>query len=78
MRTSVILVSLQGMSHGEVAIIQKVSEGTIAWRMHEARRRLHDAMVPEKVRRAPGELSAELKRVLTEYGLPLVPGKARA
>ena len=78
MRTSVILVSLQGMSHGEVAIIQKVSEGTIAWRMHEARRRLHEAMVPEKVRRAPGELSAELKRVLTEYGLPLVPGKARA
>jgi len=78
MRTSVILVSLQGMSHGEVAIIQKVSEGTIAWRMHEARRRLHDAMVPEKVRRSSGELSAELKRVLTEYGLPLVPGKARA
>jgi RNA polymerase sigma-70 factor (ECF subfamily) len=78
MRTSVILVSLQGMSHGEVAIIQKVSEGTIAWRMHEARRRLHEAMVPEKVRRSPGELSAELKRVLTEYGLPLVPGKARA
>src|SRR4051812_38895472 len=78
MRTSVILVSLQGMSHGEVAIIQKVSEGTIAWRMHEARRRLHEAMVPEKVRRTPGELSAELRRVLTEYGLPLVPGKARA
>ena len=78
MRTSVILVSLQGMSHGEVAIIQKVSEGTIAWRMHEARRRLHDAMVPEKVRRTPGELSVELRRVLTEYGLPLVPGKARA
>jgi RNA polymerase sigma-70 factor (ECF subfamily) len=78
MRTSVILVSLQGMSHGEVAIIQKVSEGTIAWRMHEARRRLHEAMVPEKVRRSPGELSVELKRVLTEYGLPLVPGKARA
>ena len=78
MRTSVILVSLQGMSHGEVAIIQKVSEGTIAWRMHEARRRLHEAMVPEKVRRSPSELSVELKRVLTEYGLPLVPGKARA
>lgn len=78
MRTSVILVSLQGMSHGEAAIIQKVSEGTIAWRMHEARRRLHEAMVPEKVRRTRGELSVELKRVLTEYGLPLVPGKARA
>jgi RNA polymerase sigma-70 factor, ECF subfamily len=78
MRTTVILVSLQGMSHGEVGVIQKVSEGTIAWRMHEARRRLHEAMVPERVTRRRGELSAELSRVLTEYGLPLIPGKARA
>jgi RNA polymerase sigma-70 factor (ECF subfamily) len=78
MRTTVILVSLQGMSHGEASVIQKVSDGTIAWRMHEARRRLHEAMVPEKVRRPHRELSSELSRVLTEYGLPLIPGKARA
>lgn len=76
MRTTVILVSLQGMSHGEAGVIQKVSEGTIAWRMHEARRRLHEAMAPEKITRKRGELSAELSRVLTEYGLPLVTGKA--
>jgi len=68
MRTTVILVSLQGLSHGEVAVVQKVSEGTIAWRMHEARRRLHDAMTPEKLQRKR-ELSAELSRVLTEHGL---------
>src|SRR5204862_4486875 len=37
MRTTVILVCMQGMSHGEVAVVQNVSEGTIAWRMHEAR-----------------------------------------
>lgn len=78
MRTTVILVSLQGMSHGEAGVIQKVSEGTIAWRMHEARRRLHDAMVPERVRRPHRELSSELSRVLTEYGLPLIPVKTRA
>src|SRR3982751_4592508 len=60
MRTTVILVSLQGLSHGEVAVVQKVSEGTIAWRMHEARRRLHEAMAPERVHRKRGELSAEL------------------
>jgi RNA polymerase sigma-70 factor (ECF subfamily) len=79
MRTTVILVSLQGLSHGEVGVIQKVSDGTIAWRMHEARRRLHDAMAPEKLHRKRGELSAELARVLTEYGLPiLTAGKARA
>jgi RNA polymerase sigma-70 factor (ECF subfamily) len=76
MRTTVILVSLQGMSHGEVAVIQKVSDGTIAWRMHEARRRLHDAMVPERVSRKRGELSADFARVLTELGLPILPAKA--
>ena len=77
MRTTVILVSLQGLSHGEVGVIQKVSDGTIAWRMHEARRRLHDAMAPEKLHRKRGELSADLARVLTEYGLPVLSiGKA--
>jgi RNA polymerase sigma-70 factor (ECF subfamily) len=68
MRTTVILVSLQGLSHGEVAVVQKVSEGTIAWRMHEARRRLHEAMMPEKIQRRR-ELSADLARALTEHGL---------
>jgi RNA polymerase sigma-70 factor (ECF subfamily) len=68
MRTTVILVSLQGLSHGEAAVVQKISEGTIAWRMHEARRRLHEAMTPEKIQRKR-ELSAELSRVLTEHGL---------
>jgi RNA polymerase sigma-70 factor (ECF subfamily) len=70
MRTTVILVSLQGMSHGEVAIIQNLSEGTIAWRMHEARRRLHDAMEPER-RQRNRELSDELTRALSEHGLLL-------
>jgi RNA polymerase sigma-70 factor, ECF subfamily len=68
MCTTVILVSLQGLSHGEAAVVQKVSEGTIAWRMHEARRRLHEAMLPEKIPRKR-ELSAELSRMLTEHGL---------
>lgn len=78
MRTTVILVSLQGLSHGEVAVVQKVSEGTIAWRMHEARRRLHEAMAPERLPRKR-ELSAELSRALSEHGLliPALP-KGRA
>jgi DNA-directed RNA polymerase specialized sigma24 family protein len=71
MRTTVILVSLQGMSHGEVAVVQNVSEGTIAWRMHEARRRLNESMAPEKLQRKR-DLSADLARALTEHGL-LVP-----
>ena len=80
MRTTVILVSLQGMAHGEAAVIQKVSEGTIAWRMHEARRRLHEATAPERpdriARRRDG-LSPELSRVLVEHGL-VVPALTKA
>ena len=78
MRTTVILVSLQGLAHGECAVIQDVSEGTIAWRMHEARRRMHEAMAPEKLQRKR-ELSADLARALTEHGLfvPVMP-KGRA
>jgi RNA polymerase sigma-70 factor (ECF subfamily) len=68
MRTTVILVSLQCLSHGEVAVVQKVSEGTIAWRMHEARRRLHEAMIPERLQRRR-ELSSDLARALSEHGL---------
>ncbi len=77
MRTTVILVALQGLSHGEAGVVQKVSEGTIGWRMHEARKRLHEAMEPERLHRKRGQLSAELARVLTEHGLPLLdPAKA--
>jgi RNA polymerase sigma-70 factor, ECF subfamily len=68
MRTTVILVSLQGLSHGEVSVVEKVSEGTIAWRMHEARRRLHEAMNPHRIPRRR-ELSADLARTLSDHGL---------
>ena len=74
MRTSVVLVALQGLSHGEAAVVQKCSEGTIAWRIHEARRRLHETMRPEQIkRRRP--LSAELARLLADAGLPLLATK---
>ena len=74
MRTSVVLVALQGFSHGEAAVVQKVSEGTIAWRMHEARRRLQEAMAPGRVGRKRG-LSTELSRLLSEHGLPVLAPK---
>jgi RNA polymerase sigma-70 factor, ECF subfamily len=71
MRTSVVLVALQGLSHGEAAVVQKCSEGTIAWRIHEARRRLAGAMRPDQVRRRR-PLSAELARLLADSGLPVL------
>ncbi len=76
MRTTVVLVVLQGMAHGEAAVVQKCSEGTIAWRMHEARSRLQTAMNPDSVRkRRP--LSRDLEGLLSELGLPVLsPGRA--
>lgn len=70
MRTTVILVSLQGMSHGEAAVVQKTHEGTIAWRIHEARRRLSAALSPERMQRAR-PLSDDLEELLLEHGLPV-------
>jgi DNA-directed RNA polymerase specialized sigma24 family protein len=57
-------------------VVQKCSEGTIAWRMHEARSRLNASMNPDLVRkRRP--LSTELEGLLSELGLPLLtPGRA--
>jgi RNA polymerase sigma-70 factor (ECF subfamily) len=44
MRTTVVLVALQGLSNAEAAVVQKCSRGTIAWRLHEARARLSAAI----------------------------------
>ena len=74
MRTSVVLVTLQGLSHGEAAVVQDCSEGTVAWRIHEARRRLRKAMTPERRARllpAGSRLSRELTRLLDEWSLPV-------
>jgi RNA polymerase sigma-70 factor (ECF subfamily) len=75
MKITVVLVALQGFSHGEAAVVQKVSDGTIAWRMHEARRRLADAMSPTHVPRKRRGLSAELARLLADAGLPFFAPK---
>ncbi|MEZ4400494.1 MAG: sigma-70 family RNA polymerase sigma factor [Kofleriaceae bacterium] len=71
MRTTVVLVALQGMSHGEAAVVAQVTEGTIAWRMHEARTRLREALGADKVSRRRG-LSGELEGLLRSLGLPVL------
>lgn len=40
LRVTVVLVTLQGLSHGEAAVVLGTREGTVSWRLHEARRRL--------------------------------------
>lgn len=44
LRTTLILVCIDGRSHEEAAEILGAPEGTIAWRVHEARRKLREAL----------------------------------
>ncbi len=44
LRATVVLVCLQGMPHKEAAEVLGCPEGTVAWRIHEARSRLREAL----------------------------------
>lgn len=75
MRATVVLVALQGLSHGEAAVIQKCSPGTIAWRMHVARKALRQALDDHGPRLTlPQRLSRDLVELLQERGVPLAYG----
>jgi RNA polymerase sigma-70 factor (ECF subfamily) len=54
LRSTVILVLIQGLSHQEAALVLGCPEGTVAWRIHEARRRLRDALSPSRPTDAQG------------------------
>jgi RNA polymerase sigma-70 factor (ECF subfamily) len=76
MRTTVVLVVLQGFSHAEASVIQGCSVGTIAWRIHEARRKLRESIAAAEKRsrsraRKPKPVSKELTRALREWLLPV-------
>lgn len=65
---TVVLVALQGLSNLEAAVVQGCSPGTIAWRMHEGRKRLLEATadVPPRKR----AMSERLSRLLEDAGVP--------
>jgi RNA polymerase sigma-70 factor (ECF subfamily) len=44
LRTTLVLVCIDGRSHEEASAILGAPEGTIAWRVHEARRKLKEYM----------------------------------
>lgn len=69
MCATVVLVTLQGLSNAEAAIVQGCSRGTIGWRLHEGRRRLLEATAKTPHRKHV--LSAHLGRLLEDAGLPL-------
>lgn len=44
LRTTIALTLLQGLNYKEAAVVLDTTEGTIAWRVHEARRKMRDVM----------------------------------
>ncbi len=49
--TTVVLTTLQGLSYKEAAVVLETSDGTVAWRVHEARRQLREHM--DRLQREP-------------------------
>lgn len=45
LRTTLILVCVDGLSHEEAASVLGAPEGTIAWRVHEARRKMKESLL---------------------------------
>ena len=60
LRTTVVLTTLQGLSHQEAAVVLDSTEGTISWRVHEARRKLREHM--ESAARDPTPVKIKLER----------------
>jgi RNA polymerase sigma-70 factor (ECF subfamily) len=73
MCTTIVLVALQGLSNGEAAVVQGCSRGTIAWRLHEARKRLHAAMAEGRIPAQPKRAtSSHLEALLLGAGFPIL------
>lgn len=84
LQTTVVLTTLQGLSYKEAAVVLETTEGTIAWRIHEARRKMQtylDSLEPgtraARIKRRPLSDSAvfRLERALLQL-VPNVPSAA--
>lgn len=84
LQTTVVLTTLQGLSYKEAAVVLETTEGTIAWRIHEARRKMQNYLDgletgPAQIKRRPMSDSAvfRLEKALTQL-VSLVPTPATA
>jgi RNA polymerase sigma-70 factor (ECF subfamily) len=84
LQTTVVLTTLQGLSYKEAAVVLETTEGTIAWRIHEARRKMQgylDGLETGRTRskRRPMSDSAvfRLEKALMQL-IPAVPAPATA
>ncbi len=47
LRTTLVLACVEQLPYKDIAVIEGCSEGTVAWRVHEARRRLRETLPDE-------------------------------
>ena len=62
LRSTVVLVALQGLSHDEAGVILGCPSGTVAWRMHDARARLR-AAIDEPIKQSDERLDVVMRLV---------------
>lgn len=62
LRTTVVLVALQGLSHQEAADILDTNVGTIAWRIHEARQKLRATLATGAMPAVPPPIPPDAAR----------------
>lgn len=84
LQTTVVLTTLQGLSYKEAAVVLDTTEGTIAWRIHEARRKMTGYLEsletgPSRSKRRPMTDSAifRLEKALQQL-VPVAPSVAPA
>jgi RNA polymerase sigma-70 factor (ECF subfamily) len=82
LQTTVVLTALQGLSYKEAAVVLDTTEGTIAWRIHESRRKMQAVLESlekgsAKLKRRPTTDSAlfRLEKALMQL-VPPVPSIA--
>lgn len=84
LQTTVVLTTLQGLSYKEAAVVLETTEGTIAWRIHEARRKMTAYLesleaAPARTKRRPMTDSAifRLEKALQQL-VPAAPALVNA
>ncbi len=59
LRTTIVLTTLQGLSYKEAAVVLGSTEGTIAWRVHEARNQMRKTI--ERLQREPTPMKVKVR-----------------
>ena len=72
LKTTVALTMMQGLSYSEAAVVLETTEGTVAWRIHEARKQMRlgiEAFFADRCK-TPADVTAKIRRARPETAEP--------